>query len=370
MHVLFLPSWYPNLKKPYDGNFIQNHASAVSMYADVTVVFCTSSEDILSTYDVKIIEKTKLREVIIYFKHHESKLVRFFRKCRAYRKGLKQVSRYDLIHSHVFFNVGILAVFLSIFHWKKLVHTEHSSIFHNLNATQLFWFKLLGTCIDMHTPVSHDLMNTLNRYGMNEKKITVIPNAIDTEHFNIKTTPRQKLIHFLHISKYEDERKNLTGILRVFERLSEVSDQFFLEIGGDGDIHWLRDRIDEFNIPSQYVTISDSYSYADLPTIYSNADCFILFSHFENFGVVLAESILCGTPVIAPRVGGIVDFVNNMNGKLVDANNEDQLYETILNYLNDKFTYEPEIVRNSIKDYVSYENVGKSYFEIYTSLIK
>ena len=43
-------------------------------------------------------------------------------------------------------------------------------------------------------------------------------------------------------------------------------------------------------------------------------------SDYETFSVVCAESICCGTPVIASRVGGIPSFINERNGSLIGTN--------------------------------------------------
>jgi glycosyltransferase involved in cell wall biosynthesis len=199
--------------------------------------------------------------------------------------------------------------------------------------------------------------------------LTVVPNAIDIHHFSIKNTPKQKKFHILHISKFDDERKNVRGILSVFEKICEVYDNVFLEIGGDGDVDWLKDAIDSYIIPSDQITISGVYDYNNFPPVFSNADVFVLFSHFENFGLVLAESILCGTPVISTNVGGVSDIINEKNGVLIEPANEDELYKAMEAFINLQITFDSQQVRNTILDYVSYESVGKAYDEIYKKFL-
>ena len=38
-YALWLPGWYPTTLAPYDGDFIQRHAKATSLYKNVIVVF-------------------------------------------------------------------------------------------------------------------------------------------------------------------------------------------------------------------------------------------------------------------------------------------------------------------------------------------
>ena len=56
----------------------------------------------------------------------------------------------------------------------------------------------------------------------------------------------------------------------------------------------------------------------ELPYYYSAADICIVPSYYESFGMVALESLACGTPVVASRVGGLTYIVEDgVNGFLV-----------------------------------------------------
>ncbi len=56
----------------------------------------------------------------------------------------------------------------------------------------------------------------------------------------------------------------------------------------------------------------------ELPHYYTAADVCIVPSHYESFGMVALESLACGTPVVASRVGGLTCIVEDgTNGYLV-----------------------------------------------------
>ena len=66
----------------------------------------------------------------------------------------------------------------------------------------------------------------------------------------------------------------------------------------------------------------------DLVDAYSSADVFVFPSRTDTFGLVMLESMACGTPVAAYPVTGPVDLVNNSSGYL-----SDDLYLAIMNAL-------------------------------------
>ena len=57
----------------------------------------------------------------------------------------------------------------------------------------------------------------------------------------------------------------------------------------------------------------------DLAQWYSGASCFVFPSKTDTYGIVMIESLACGTPVAAYPVTGPIDVIqNNLNGYLSD----------------------------------------------------
>jgi D-inositol-3-phosphate glycosyltransferase len=48
-----------------------------------------------------------------------------------------------------------------------------------------------------------------------------------------------------------------------------------------------------------------------LPPYYSAADALVVPSYYESFGLVGLESLACGTPVAATRVGAMEDIIED-----------------------------------------------------------
>jgi glycosyltransferase involved in cell wall biosynthesis len=72
----------------------------------------------------------------------------------------------------------------------------------------------------------------------------------------------------------------------------------------------------------------------DAPALMRHVDVLVAPSHQEPFGTVLAEAMAVGTPVVATRVGGLAEVVEDgVTGRLVDPGRPDQLAGAVLDVL-------------------------------------
>jgi glycosyltransferase involved in cell wall biosynthesis len=94
-----------------------------------------------------------------------------------------------------------------------------------------------------------------------------------------------------------------------------------------------------------------------------------LFSNYENIPVVISESLVCGKPVISTDVGGINEHIDKSNGILIEKEDEDALYESIIYMMEHYQEYDSEEIKMKAEKLYSYERVGKELFNIYKSIV-
>jgi len=75
----------------------------------------------------------------------------------------------------------------------------------------------------------------------------------------------------------------------------------------------------------------------DVPEILSSGDVFILSSLNEGFGIVLLEAMAFRLPIVATRVGGVSEVVEDgQTGLLVSPGTPDAMANAILNIYNNR----------------------------------
>jgi glycosyltransferase involved in cell wall biosynthesis len=81
--------------------------------------------------------------------------------------------------------------------------------------------------------------------------------------------------------------------------------------------------------------------------------------------VVISESFSCGLPVVATSVGGIPEYVNETNGRLVAAADEAALLNAIL-YMLDHYTeFDNERIRQNAVTVFGKQAVAEKLQELY-----
>ncbi len=176
---------------------------------------------------------------------------------------------------------------------------------------------------DAVTAVSHDLARRTREnfcldYGSQPCPIEVIHNFVDTELFHPGAAEHAPdgVPSAVHVSNFRAV-KRVPWMLRAFE-IATRGTHALLTLAGDGpDLAPSRALARELGIAERVIFLGERDA---LPELLAPADVFVLSSSEESFGLSALEAMSCGTPVVATRVGGISEVVDDgVSGLLAEA---------------------------------------------------
>lgn len=246
-----------------------------------------------------------------------------------------------IVHTHL----SVLKYLLPLYVIKKVpvrVHTIHNQPEHEVDKLgQLIHkiaFKHYGV---IPVSISESVYRGLKPlYGNINSQ--VIYNGIDTKRFNVpfeqgfNIKKRVGVIHkktLIHIGRFYLE-KNHSLLIDSFKLVKRYYENVVLLLVGDGELRTsIKKKVYESGLEGsiRFLGVRD-----DVPDLLAAADCFVLSSDWEGFGLVVVEAMAAGKPVVATAVGSVPELVQDgVTGFLVPSHDPDALAEAIIKLLND-----------------------------------
>ena len=106
--------------------------------------------------------------------------------------------------------------------------------------------------------------------------------------------------------------KGIDILIDTAAQLHEDENFVVLIVGGDArareQMEALRSQAEVLGV-DHHISFVGAVEHHDLPLYYNAADVCVVPSHYESFGLVAVESMACGTPVVASRVGGLTTTI-------------------------------------------------------------
>ncbi len=151
--------------------------------------------------------------------------------------------------------------------------------------------------------------------------------------------------------------------------LKQNPDLVFLVVGTGPDRDAVQNKIQQLDILSHF-KLAGFVPDSELPAYYNAADVFVLPSKSgEGLPLVAFEAMSSGLPVIATDVGGIGEVMMKNCGKLIFADNPQQMADAILEYSKKSLPEIKSAVRSAAERAFSWEENVKGLVEIYEELI-
>lgn len=181
--------------------------------------------------------------------------------------------------------------------------------------------------------VSEDTKRLLvERYHISENKILVIHNAVDTHKFYALSG--QKRPHsVLYIGRI-DKRKGIEFLIRSMPLVvRQIPDALLLVGGKGGHLGKMKALASRLRL-ERNVTFLGFVPDDQLNSLYNQAQCVVVPSIFEGFGITVIEALAAGTRVVGTEVDGIREILKSGEcGRLSPYGDHHALAEAVVSEL-------------------------------------
>jgi len=385
MNILWLASWYPSEADPYNGDFIQRQAQALARFHPLTVIHTVKDDrHLFETYphtDIRV--KGNLTEIIVYYRPNfgavgllnrmNSTLLyrKYFRE--TIQRWLRDRGRPDIVHLHVPYKAGLVALwmkrhlslpYLLTEHWAGYVPENPDSYFKRPMAFRKLLDKIFRSA-DTVIPLSVNMDKTLRQlFQLQETRI--IPNVVNIELFNWEDSQPKSKTRFIHVSSMVYQ-KNVDGLLRALAKLWELEKNWEMVMVGPAP-HELRSMAESLGL-GDVVQWAGEVPYEQVALEMGKSHALVMFSRFENQPCVILEALCSGLPVVSTAVGGIPEMIGNENGILIENGDEDALATGLQQLVKGEMKFNPAAIAEDAKNKFSYAVVGQQLADCYEEFL-
>jgi N-acetyl-alpha-D-glucosaminyl L-malate synthase BshA len=190
------------------------------------------------------------------------------------------------------------------------------------------------------TAVSQSLRDATRRELGVRRDIAVIPNFLDCAAYRRRNLPglRQRFVHddgsklVMHMSNFRPV-KRIETVMRVFALIARRVKSRLVLVGDGPDLGTAYRLSHELGIASLVDAVGEQEAVVPL---LSAADVFLLPSAQESFGLAALEAMSCEVPVVASRVGGLPEVIEDgVTGFLHPPDDVEGMAESAVRVLTD-----------------------------------
>lgn len=385
MHILIIPSWFPKHSGDVSGIFFLDQANALvdsGNKVGVIAQYPVSIRDLKKSKAPLISEETSGGALIIYRRYflvflpkipYGIYLLWLFSAFRQIVNYIEHHGKPDIIHAHSAVYAGAIATKFGKLFNIPVVITEHSSAY----ALKLYsnWevdlaitaFLSADILISVSTSLAELLRSVTHKQDL---KIEVLPNIVAKRFFDfsLKESKLSSNFRIINIGTL-DQNKNQACLIKSYMYVAKQLPFSQLVIVGDGPSRLELKNMSKDLESDGKITFVEECSPDNIPSLMATADLVVLSSNYETFGLVAAEALVLGIPVIATMCGGPQDIVNDSNGLLVPKNSHVDLSNAILYIYNNRKSYQSKEIAKNARGKFAASIVCNNLNSIYKDLI-
>ena len=255
-----------------------------------------------------------------------AELPEFLAQLNSFRE--EEGIEYDVVHSHYWLS-GWIGRELS-----RSLNVPHIITFHTLGLIKMqsrageveqserlvVEREVMSTADRVIAFSSHERDAMARLYGADQSKVSLVPCGVDLSVFcpiDQETVRNQLGLNGEKIVLYVGRVEPLKGLDLLVETAAQLDSEDevrMMVVGADVNGGQEMDRVKQLAKERDLegrIEFVGQVDHMELPLYYNAADVCVVPSYYESFGLVALESMACGTPVVATRVGGLSTIIQH-----------------------------------------------------------
>jgi len=308
--------------------------------------------------------------------------------------------QYDLVYSHYWlsglvgeeiknnFNIPLIHIFHTLaFSKERAARENYEEHRDRLRAEE----HLAHVSEAIISSSEHEKLSLIEEYEIPSSKVKVVYPGVNNKLFYPQEKKKvrwelgfkgeDKII--LYVGRIEPV-KGLFILIEALEMLRKeapsLSNQFKLMVVGGGskssdypknrEIIRIQKAVKEKNLRNEVLFLG-SKKQNQLKKYYSAADVLVMPSLYESFGLVVIEALACGTPVIASKIGEMVNIIKEgKNGIYFSPGDSSSLSLSLKSLFTQKNSlWKAEKIRQDITRRFLWEKTARETYDIFRSII-
>ncbi|NIM89999.1 MAG: glycosyltransferase [Candidatus Aminicenantes bacterium] len=307
---------------------------------------------------------------------------------------------YDLVYSHYWlsglvgeeirnnFSIPLIHIFHTLAFSKQRAAKENYEEHRNRLGAEEHLAHVSEAIISSS---EHEKQSLIKEYGIPSSKLRVIYPGVNKGLFyplgqedvrrELGFREEDKIV--LYVGRIEPV-KGLLSLIEALESLRKkapfLSSQLKLIVVGGGtkssdhpknkEINRIQKAIAEKNLWND-VFFLGSKRQNQLKKYYSAADVLVMPSLYESFGLVVVEALACGTPVIASRIGEMMNIIKEgKNGSYFNVDDPSSLSLSLNHFFSQKSSlWRAEKIRQDIISRFLWETTAKETYGIFKAIV-
>jgi glycosyltransferase involved in cell wall biosynthesis len=376
--ILVTPSEYPDIRDPlkFNGNWAEEQTRAIAGYHDVAVVYPVLTTN--GNQGIECLDYYGVRTLIVNYRHVRKTWISPY--VFAAWKGLKEARaelQPELIHAHGLYPAGFAAVLIGgvlgipvviTEHWGQL--EERVAVGRLIRAVLKYTLRRATKVIAVSRFLAEEMRNLEPRCSPD-----VVPNIVaDIFQAPSTATPRHAFddINMLFVGSIRDSRKGIDVLLcalRFYLDMPGARRCRLSVIGEGGRRAEYEDLARRLGLQNR-VAFLGNRSREGVAIAMASCDLFVMPSMYETFGVVYAEALACGKPVIACSGGPAEEVVPSWAGELASPGDHIGLAHAIHRVTSNLDGFDRARISEYAKKRFGHAAVVSALSEVYERAIK